>query len=273
MPAFKFSFVFNYTSGNPDVVVANRRQGGWTETLYWTSYDSSVQRALGRLAIARAALLPRSASIIGLRVQQVDPSGPATSVPLILPGGYPLTASNADIPQMALLMTVRADPQTNTRRFRLAAIPDDQVTFGEYDPTPNYRALMTAFLRGLSGWRFRGLDLTQPKKPLVTIADDGTYTTSQDIALAVGDRVKVYSTVDHEGFKRDGTFLVTTATSLRVGKLGGWTFGACTLGSMRKLVPIYPVIIADNSSIQRTVVRKIGRPFGGYRGRASKRRK
>lgn len=273
MAAFKFSFIFNYRSGTTTTPGGQSRQGGWTESLYWSSYDASVLRSLRQLAVARAGLLPFSAGIVGMRVQQVDPSGPVTSVPMLYPGGSILETNDSDIPQMALLLTARSDTVSNTRRFRLAAIPDAMVKFGEYSPSPFFRGAMSFYLQSLSGWRFRGLDLTQPKKPLVSVADDGTYTTSQDFAVAVGERVKVYSVVDHEGFKRDGNFLVTTATTLRTGKLGGWTFGATTLGSIRKIVPIYPIIRADETSIQRTVVRKIGRPFGGYRGRASKRRR
>jgi hypothetical protein len=271
MPAFKWTMVFNYLSGEGDGTWLNLK-GGWTESVYWNTMTATTLNQFKTLCVARAAMLPLRCYISGIRVQQVDPSGSAQTFPVNYPGGGGGAAYVADIPQMALLLRVRGAGVANVRSMRLAGIPDGQVTAGEYRPTVGFTVVTAAFLAQLSGWLFRGTDLTVTPANIATIDALGTYVLQQDLILSVGQRVKVHGTMDANKDTFGGTFKVGTYTDSKHGVLNNWTFGATVLGTMKPYTIIYPTIIADSTSISRVVPRKIGRPSLGYRGRRSKRR-
>lgn len=271
MAAYKYSMVFNYVSGGA-TGTWSRIPGGWSEGFYWDTILSATDRALLRLLRARAALLPQFCAMTGLRVQRVDPSGPAALRKLFLVG--PDNADNAqDIPQMAAFVTFTGVGVTNVVRKRFAAIPDRCSVRGEWSPPPAYRIAMTNLLREYHGWKFRGRNLTETKRLVATIGADGTYLLLEDMIVAVGSTVSVNSTIN--GFKEtvSGKFKIDTYTNSKQGKLRNWTGGACTLGSMTPFTVIYPAIVSssiDQNTIDM-VTRKIGRPSKKYVGRRSRK--
>lgn len=270
--AYKLSMIFQYLSGDGSGGDLNLK-GGWSESVYNGVFAPATLTSLKALAAARANLLPLRSYVSGLRVQQVDPSGPAQTFSLNYPGGGTSGATLSDIPQMALLLRVRGTGVTNVRSMRVAAIPDSQITLGEYKPSSPYTLAMAAYLAELDGWQFRATSLTAVPSNLASIAADGTYVLQQDLVIAVGSKVKVKNVQDEDGeIVRGGVFTVGVYTDSKHGKLNSWTGGAVTLGQMIPFTIIYPVIITDGQTISRAVVRKIGRPSLGYRGRRSKRR-
>jgi hypothetical protein len=271
--AYKYTMIFKYISGSGDPGDLSLA-GGWSESVYFDTFSDLKVTNFRTLALARALLLPLRSLIIGLRIQQVDPSRAAQTFAVNYPGSGLVTTSASDIPQMALLLRVRGQAVTNTRSMRLAAMPDPQIRFGEYKPTPGFRAVMLAYLALLSQWQFRGVDLTKPQIPLLSVDTNGVYTAAADFTPApVGTVVRVTGIRDIDGnVVRGGLFRVQVATSLRVGTLRAWTAGNTTLGNISLAPLIYPIIQANEGSIARVVVRKIGRPSVGYRGRRSKKR-
>jgi len=271
MAAWKLTAVFKYLSGNTGGGWINM-PGGWTESLYFGNINASTRSSFNTWCQRRAGLLPNFAVIRGQRFQQVDPVGAAQTASVNFPG-----QSNAafaqDIPQVSLLLRLRATGVNNVRSYRVACLPDVMVTRGEFNPDFEYRALVNSFLAETNGWWFRGDDLTLPRVLIKTVSSAGVMEFASDIALAVNDQVKVTNTFDAFGKPVSGIFRVNNATSLRIVNLANWNAGACTNGSAKKYSPIYPVITDALNSISRIVVRKIGRPFEQYRGRRSKRRK
>lgn len=271
MAAYKFTFIMQYLSGQGAPTDLNLK-GGFSESVYRptaTPADINAFRALGNL---RARLLPLRSFISGLRVQRVDPSGPGNVIAVNLPGGVGGTNQDSDIPQAALLLRVLGQDVTNVRSMRLCAIPDDNIVLGEFKPTPLYRTLLLAYLAGLQGWRFRATDLTAPDVPLVGIAANGVYTANADITTTANGFVKIKGTTSLDGTNYNGRYKVQAFTTLRTGTLFNWPGVAVTGGTITNLIPIYPQIVANATSISRVVTRKIGRPSLGYRGRRSVRR-
>jgi hypothetical protein len=272
MPAFKFTMVFRYISGTSPVSPGNRA-GGWTESVYQSTYTAQRLTAFRELAQARAQLLPEMVGVIGIRVQQVDPSRSAATFPANYPGGGNIGIGARDIPQMAVKLTLNGSGVTNVCKMALAAIPDPQVTNGEFVPLQRFGVDFIAYLTMLNNWLFRATDLAQAPRTLLSIGTDGTYTTNADLVLAVDSLVKVKRAVDGNGNLVGGVFKVKTVTTNRIGILDGWTFGSCTGGTITPYVLIYPQISNAQLATPKIGVRKIGRPSDPYRGRRSRRRR
>lgn len=272
MPAYKYSMVFSYVSGGP-TGDWSRIPGGWSESFYWDAVLPESSSGLRRLLQARASLLPQYVTMTGLRIQRVDPAGPAALRKLFLPG---LNADeNAqDIPQVAAFFTVTGVGVSNVCRKRVASVPDICVKRGEWSPPADYRVTMRNFLRELHGWKFRGRDLTAAKRLVATIAADGSYTLLEDMVVAVNTTVSVNGTQNALKEPLSGKFKIDAYTDSKHGKLRNWTFGATTLGTVTPYTPIYPTIISKDldQDLIDIVVRKIGRPSKRYVGRRSKRR-
>lgn len=270
MAATKFSMVFRYLSGS-DTSPVPQDAAGWTESVYETSLSTANRSAFNALCIARARLLPQGTFIIGQRFQQVDPVGSAQTAVVNYPGGVGENF-RADIPQMALLLRLRSSGVNNVRSYHVCAIPDAQVSLGQYRPVDTFRVLMGLFLDQLNGWKFRGADLAQAKAPVLSVTALGVVTFGSDLVLAVNDQLKILNAIDTNGNRVGGIFRVNAATSLRSVTLGNWKGGVTTEGTGQKYIPIYPTIVGARESISRIVTRKVGRPSGGYRGRRSRRR-
>jgi len=273
MPAFMYTMVFRYTSGT-STESTGQRSGSWSEKYVQGTYTTQRLNAFKDLCELRAVCLCRGASIIAIRVQQIDPAGPAASFPVNYPapiaGGL---ANDRDIPQMALKFRFNGSAVSNVTKYAFPCIPDPQVTGGEYNPTPGYRVLFRNFLSGLSNWQFRGTDLTQTYRDVATITALGVVTVTSDLALAVNDLVNFRRVVTADGDEVGGVYAVDAATTLRQFTLRRWNNGACTGGRVRKHIVIYPNFSNAQDAVPKIGVRKIGRPSDPYRGRRSKRRR
>lgn len=269
--AFRMTMIFQYISGASVGGYLNLK-GGWSESFYSTSNLPLTLTYFQQTAQLRAALLPASAYISGLRIQGVDPSGGAQTFPVNYPGSGTTTTNEQDIPQMALLLRVRTSGTNNVRSWRLAAIPDAQMSNGEYRPGTFFGLAMSTFLLGLNGWKIRCQDLSQPLYNLNTIDAAGNVVVNSPTTLALNQFVKVKRTIDAFQNAKGLKAQIISFTDNQHFRIAPWLYGACTLGQIQQFVIIYPAIQTDVNTISRAVVRKIGRPSLAYRGRRSKRR-
>lgn len=271
MPYYKYSMVFEYLSGTPGGTSANRK-AGWSESVYWSDVTPASLNSFRNLAVYRALLLPQYSAIVGLRRQQVDPNGAATTLAVNYPGPSSGADIASDIPQMAVLCSIPATGRSNIRRYRICATCDDYVVRGEFSPglgMVNY----TSFFRQLNGWLMRGKDLTAPFFRLATIANNGDYVLTDPNVFIAGQTVFIKNAISATGAKISGAFQLNTVTNALTGNIRNWTRGPCTLGAMQLYSLVYPAMDTRNLAGFRMVTRKVGRPSTGYRGRRSKRRK
>lgn len=273
MAAYKYTALFEYLSGRPGEGV--QRKAGFSESIYWTGFGVDTENSFRNTYLpARALLLPDNCQVIGYRIQAVDPSGAAQSRALVINNSSVLGGvQSADIPQMAALIRLRSSDRNNVRSMRLAAIPDDQVKFGEFSPSIVYKAKLQIYLTRLATWRFRGQDLTAARFSVKSIDALGVVTMNADILLAPGDFVNLTNIQLADGSLFSTRVKVDTFTNSKLWSIKDWGRGIATSGYARKVTYVYPAIVLDIDPAVRMVTRKVGRPFTGYRGRRSARRR
>ena len=277
---FKMTMLMQLATNVSDPTAVARRLGGWSESWYWEGASIQdlyiymfggqigVGEGIGGFCPARAALLPNGASMVGQRIQQVDPVGQSQSLSRNFPG---TAAIAADVPQMALLCTIPGKNVKNIRRTILRGIPDARVVEGEFSPSNAFVAAVNLFFDALNNWRFRGVDLAQPNLPIITIDATGVIQMGAlSAGFAVNDLVKVLRSHSAANDPVGGVFMVESIPSATSIKVRNWTAGACTGGTVRKHAFVYPIVDGDNCSIGRIVTKRVGRPFTQYRGRRSK---
>jgi len=120
-------------------------------------------------------------------------------------------------------------------------------------------------------WRFRARDLSQVAYPLIDIAENGTFVTEAATPLLGSQMVRILRTNTEGGKQRGGRFKISTMISSSSGTLLNWNLGACTGGKIRLDAEVFPAYSLLTDPKPRIVTRKVGRPFTGFRGRASKR--
>jgi hypothetical protein len=274
----KLTMLFQLTTNISHPLSPNRRIGGWSESWYFPGQDAAAARAaalngvgnIPSIMSTRAGFLPNGAAIIGARFQVVDPRGPSQSIGVSLPGTYNV---ESDVPQMALLVRIPGVGVNNVRTTILRGLPDDRVREGELFATQAFAVAIGAWVTSLPPWRFRGRDLSQPTIKMISISSTGVVATETPHGYGMGDMVRISRTVLSSGDFGGGRFQVSV---LGPGALTftvlNWDQGLGLGGSVRKDGIIYPQPDISNLSFQRVVVRKVGRPFVGYRGRRSRRR-
>ncbi len=290
MALWKVTLMLQHTSNvaNPNSPI--HRIGGWSESWYSTAGTlQALLQSLGvvvpppnpggggmwqgaGLATFRAGLLPQGASIVGFRVQSLNPLAQAQSYPANLPGN---TNWPADVPQMALLCKAPALGANNIRRFVLRAIPDQFVIQGEFSPDNSFLTALNQFFASLINWQFRGRDLSQATIRIVNITAGVATTVTCEGAFAptVNAFVRVLKTRDSGGTLRGGRYQVlSVGPGNNVFTIGQWPWGSTTGGSVRSDATVYVNIDAANTGVSRAITRRVGRPFVQYRGRRSRRR-
>lgn len=270
MATFKATMLFVQNS-NKGGFATETRVGGWSESYYYQGDLNNLKGNFASLCVARAGILPDSARIVGQRYQSIDPPAAAGTAGRVFPG---FLGSN-DVPQLALFIRVPGIGVSNVRPLTLRGLPDAQCTDGEFAPTPTYKANLAFFLEQLSAltFRFKGTDKTQPQVGLETIGSDGTFTLQSNLTFTVGTAINVSRAKNSRGQTLEGRFRVLTATDATHGKFATWGDNGAWTGGLAQLdATIYPLVsdVSLNPGA-KTVVRKVGRPFSGYRGRATRR--
>jgi hypothetical protein len=271
MAHWKSTLIFQTLSGVGATGSPVQRTGGFSESWYLDQTSAAQVDSLTRtLAGRRAAMLPTGTSVIGARYQTVDPIGPSTSAAFFYPG----QSGESEVPQSALLIPFRSTSGLNRRPFLLRALPDSVVASGEYTRT-QWDTLLNLYLQtlGQQGWQFRARDRTQAIIPYVTIDGNGLVTFAQNHPYGFGNFLFLYRAHDTNGHSIRGVFPVMTIPTPSTLTLGNWPAGILSKqGSTRVRGTLYPGVVAPLLSAIRVVQRKIGRPFLGYRGRASRKR-
>jgi hypothetical protein len=252
---------------NPD-----RRIGGWSESWYSIGSLSLAQSNLngpGGLCQTRAAMLPIGATIVGQRLQLVDPKpvGPTITTAKNFPGSSGL---KADTPQQALLMNCPGSGVSNVKHAVLRGIPDPVIIEGEYSPTVAYFTAVVNFMKSLSQFSFRGRDLTLPSLDIISITALGLIQFAAAVPFNPLDRIRIKLVTPAVGQNRvGGVFVASGIPTATTVQLLAWPFGAGTGGFARKDATVYPIVDLPGTEVERVIVRKVGRPFTQYRGRAS----
>jgi hypothetical protein len=276
----KCIMVFQLSTNTADPTATQRRIGGWTETYYWPTQNlNDAKTAFRSLCQLRAGLLPRGALVKGQRYQFVNPVGASVSEAF----NYPGTASlDQDVPQIALHFRIPAQAAQNVRSLDLRGVPDARVVGGEYSGTQNYDGALSRLLRALPAWQFYGRDLSQPTFPIYSIDPTGAAIIQAAFPYVVGDMVRVLRSLDSTGDFQGGLFRVASTTLPFGLTLQGWTGGACKGGKIRKDGHVFVNFSDINQGADTgfgsvvsfptpiAIIKKVGRPSGGYRGRRSR---
>jgi len=267
---FKVTMLFNMSTNKSGTSIGIRT-GGWSESLYTDDTLAVTRTNLTALQIRRAALLCNGAAIVGQRIQDLAASGGATVSGSQFPGA---AGTPCDIPQMSLLYRFPAASLPNVRPYILRGIPDGLVKEGEYFPSGDYTQLLALWQVEMRGWQFKAVDLLTGLTEIATIDVNGNVVLNVPNLFVANDLVTVLRSTDSFGRRFGGRFRVDTVTDSTHFKLAGWTGYPATIGgNVRPYAVIYPAIGSTlGLSPVRVTTRKVGSPFGRYRGKASTRR-
>lgn len=273
MPS-RLTFLFQLTTEPLSAQFARPHTAGWSESLWRLDQSTSVE-TITQLAYARAVALPTQGSIIGYRQQVYTLDGNK-----LVPGGARTGNLNApgrptqecDQPQVALEIKLASAGKANIGKMVLRGIPDNQASNGEYRPQAAFDLVISRWIALLTQTQcqFLGRDLTMATQRVVSITG-GVLTTGASLGAAVGDYVRLLRVRDTFGRPVTGVFRVTAVAGFAYTLAGlDPDIVVNAVGSARKdLLALFPITSGETGRIR---VKKVGRPFEGYRGRASKRR-
>ncbi len=273
----KITQLFEHTT--QDAALNGRRASGWSESWYYDGVigDATLNTRINRLCVRRAALLPASARIVGIRQGQVNPTSGSQSKDVVYPG---VANSVQDLPQLALQFTMRSTAGFNQRNVELRGVPDNVVVRGEYVSLADYQTSLRAYFDSLrnDGWLMRAIDRTVLRVNIITITAEGVLTTQENHGLLAGNKISVMSTIDDdEGDKWsfEATCLTpTNATTVPLLLPYDFRGFGYHKGKIRKLgIDYVGVTISDDEILTpKAVMRKAGRPFAQFHGRRTARR-
>jgi hypothetical protein len=261
----------------PTQGVASPRSGGWSES-FWVNANPYNPFTFSTLwPRTRAALLPPQAAIVGARDQIYTINGnklvPGGST--VYKGGYIGSSGlNCDVPQMAL-MCDGTTAGINQSRMTLRGIPDSVIVNGEYQPGLGFQQAFNAYVTALleaPAFGSVGRDLSQVAVRINGIAVN-QLTTASVIPGLVNDSsyVRFVHARDDNGKPITGSYLVTAGAGTTLLTLANLNV---TMTRPNGLLRLDQIVFSPFIQVLpiKSVVRKIGRPSSGYRGRASKRR-
>jgi hypothetical protein len=277
---FKCTALFQMTT-NVSSPSALHRIAGWSESVYFTG--NTVADAInsftgspganqpGSWCALRASLLPLGASVVGQRYQQLNPVGLSQSQGLVFPSTL---GQEADTPQNTLLYKVPGQGVNNIRKVQLRCIPDICITEAEFSPPSNWQNQWVQFNAVNTLFQFQGRDLSQARQPILSGTAAGVFTTVNAPVVTIGQFVRILKVRDVNGNLRGGRFQVSAVTQgPNTITVAGWPYPASTGGTFRVDGQVFPYFSNyPPSSGGKIIVRKVGRPFGQYRGRRPRRR-
>jgi len=268
MSVIKCTAVFQMTTGVGNEANVNQRTGGWSESFY---FEGTMEQAKSEFhetnswCGARAACLPKGASIIGQRYQIVDttPIGKVLPFAKLFPGESDL---QSDTPWQSLLIRCPATNAAYSRGYIMRCLPDFMVVTGEFMPNPSYQKAVAKLIRYLKGFRIKVIDKSKTNFNVGTVSAAGLVTTGGPHTIPAGGLCHITRTYDTSRRVHSGTFPVVSVTGTTL-TIGGWVGGDTRLGKVRELAYIYPTIDETASSIEKVITRKVGRPSSAFRGR------
>lgn len=277
----RVTFLFQQTTAPPNLAEASPRTSGWSEG-FWTEQDLTDMTGgrtwIGEYLRKRAPLLGQQAAVVGCRIAVYEISGNK-----LIPKGSQtrkfhapgFSGSDCDVPQLALMFSGTAEDSVNLSRFAIRGIPDNIVKNGEFRDLDGWGARCRLYMNAVSdgGWGFIGRDLTQPLFTIRKIENSRLYAPTGPMIVPNQSYLRLHKVKDVNGDTISGSYRVTDWT----GGVNGYYLlegldpalksdgpGSYRLDQIR-------FCNFDKVDIDSVVVRKVGRPFKGYRGRASKR--
>lgn len=274
---YRYTLIMQVTTTPGNLETSSAHTGGWSESHWHPNALTPTSSQFRDVLLARARMLPRQAAITGYRIanysivgSSLKPQGASTGK-VRFPGN---PARETDLPQVALEFGGAAGGG-NSNRFSARCIPDDVMEFGEYQANATYKGYVTQYCNALvnGGFGFIGRDLTQQVIRIKTI-DGSTMVLYDSIGVTLGETLFTFIKVkDVLGSPIVGNFRVTALPGgVATYTMAGLPQNTSVVdsGSVRILVPQF--CLYSSVTPARAVVRKVGRPFEQYRGRASKRR-
>jgi hypothetical protein len=273
--SFRYDMLFQLTTQPAQASKAISHTAGWSESHWRQNLLDASDQTLTRMLNARAAMLPKQASMVGLRIGQFTIAGNRvlpgqTSIRKFLKPGQALYS--CDVPQMALELGASTSG-VNSSKFSVRGVPDNQVVQGEYAPTDAWGDRLQEYMNTLeaNGWQMIGRVLTNATQKIESISVTGNCVTYDVPAFGNGAQIRILRCKDLDGFPISGVFQVSDLVG-RAFNLSNWPAGVAVKnsGSVRvDAVDNFTIIAVEPS---RIVVRKVGRPFEQYRGKRSKKR-
>lgn len=275
MTISRLTLLLQNTTDPQDREAASPHTGGWSESWWANAILPLGASGITALVQKRAALLPKEASVVGKRVglynlsgNKLLPQGSATAK-VLAPGsgGRP-----CDLPQVALEMSGTATGAANKSRFVLRCMPDEIMVRGEYQPGSTFKGLVTQFCNEIAsqGWGFIGRDLAQPAFRVLAIAA-GVVTLDGDAGGVVNTSyLRLNRVFDNNENPVKGAFRITAKAGNNY-TLAGLDPAIVAAASGTARIDLVTWLDFATVVPSRAVVKKIGRPFEGYRGRQSNR--
>lgn len=275
--------------------VANR-VAGFSES-FW--YESILTvNAINAIANARVSMMCPDGYITGWRQTPYTYAGNKllpgkTRVGTLYLGGGQPGATNS--PDDCLRISCNAlGGQVVFNQF-LHCIPDDNVDSATFVDTAAFTKAFSQWVKLQTGqnpaapgaW-WLGRDPTQPSQIVVGLQQGPTVlTTAASIGVAAGDYIRLRRVYSDTGAPIKGSYLCTAAAQVGAGPMWAYTLlGLLSVtrstpsGTARKdLINAGAIAVPPGSpagtqamNIALYASRKVGRPFGVYRGRRSKQR-
>lgn len=273
MPS-RLNYIIQMTTSPDDPAVSRPHTAGWSEGM-WFQAASTPIASIRLLGQTRSGFLPREASIIGYRQQVFTIQGNR-----LIPGGtasgalsYPgMSQWTCDIPQMALSVKVQGAGVANTSKKMCRGIPDSMVVGGEYSPTVAFQNRVLSFFERCKtlGAQFIGRDLALPSVRIISLAAN-VLATDLPTGAINGDYVRILKTYTTLGLVLNGAFRVSAGGGTNNLTLEGLPAGVAVEGNGRARKDTIGLFAYDDAQTGRITTKRVGRPFEGYRGRASKR--
>jgi hypothetical protein len=283
----KASLIFRFnTQPGQAAVVTPARQGGWSESFWYTAPLTNAQMAV--LATVRAAMMCPDCAVIGWRqtpyswtLNRLLPG--KSSVGTVFQGGKFTGETNSPDDTLRMRGTALAGQVAWTIFFH--AIPDDVIESASFVNNNQFNAVLNLFVAALRGQgttlpaiQWLGRDPTQQSQQVQSVnGPAGTITTAIALAgMAAGQFVRTHRVYDDLGNPIRGSFMCTLVTPNANGTVTYTVLGLPDLvrstpsGTARRDVIGTGAITALAPQLLSS--RKIGRPTLLYRGRRAKQR-
>lgn len=253
------------------------RIAGWSETYYGPDSPTEVlailkgpRQTLRPMLEARAGIMSENCRIVGVRLYQ-GLTGKGSLVSATYKGVKDL---QSDIPNLGLLVAASNRESGLTRRWIARGLPDVNCENGEFSPGPGIIPRIDTWFKSLSGLGWMGTS-TSNLVQVRTITSGGVVTTKTPHGFAQFQVPHFKNvTVKSSGKRVSGDWKISTLNpDNTVFTIEGWTYGASEGGTVGFDSLLFQQFTNCDITVARVAVRKPGRPFVGYRGRASTRRR
>lgn len=242
---------------------------GWSESIYvYGTGIGGVRVETNLLMFERDDMLGLGYSGSFARITKYNDRRQTLFYPSPLEAG---SHEDGDTPWNAVLARLVA-ANGMRRSLMLRGWPDKCFTNGNFTPIPSVGFALTRYYARLRNGSFAivGINPDNVKKPYISIEPSAVVTFGAAHGFNPGDIVYLVRAKDTTGKTIRGRTSVIEPVTANTLTLKSWPLGATSfVGSLRKYDLVDSVIV--DAFTERAALRKVGRPFGLYRGRASKR--